>query len=92
MYMQAGAPSYPVLLGRRDGVESNAAWVDYPSPSSISFKSGVAYFNSKGLDQQDYVTLMGKNYARSFISTTYGHFISPRAPIKKYHEYQKSQN
>lgn len=87
MYMQAGAPSYPVLLGRRDGVDSNAAWVDYPSPSSISFESGVAYFNSKGLDQQDYVTLMGKNNFvslqdrnsdRSFISTTCGYrsFIS----------------
>ncbi|KAL0392484.1 UNVERIFIED_CONTAM: putative peroxidase 61 [Sesamum radiatum] len=54
----AGAPSYPVLLGRRDGLESNAAWVDLPSPS-ISVDDGLAYFKSKGLDAQDYATLLG---------------------------------
>ncbi|KAL2230392.1 UNVERIFIED_CONTAM: putative peroxidase 26 [Sesamum indicum] len=54
----AGAPSYPVYLGRRDGLGSNAAWVDLPSPS-ISSEGGLAYFRSKGLDAQDYVTLLG---------------------------------
>ncbi|KAK4433780.1 putative peroxidase 61 [Sesamum alatum] len=54
----AGAPSYPVLLGRRDGLESNAAWVDLPSPS-IPLEEGLAYFKSKGLDAQDYATLLG---------------------------------
>ncbi|XP_027118614.1 probable peroxidase 61 [Coffea arabica] len=54
----AGAPSYPVFLGRRDGLESNAAWVDYPSPSS-SWETVVTYANSKGLDEQDLVTLLG---------------------------------
>ncbi|KAL3829203.1 hypothetical protein ACJIZ3_018005 [Penstemon smallii] len=53
-----GAPSYPVLLGRRDGVESNAAWVDLPLPS-ISKEEGLAFFQSKGLDLNDYVTLLG---------------------------------
>ncbi|KAK6116745.1 hypothetical protein DH2020_049478 [Rehmannia glutinosa] len=56
----AGAPSYPVLLGRRDGVESNAAWVDLPSPY-ISWEKGLAYFRSKGLDAQDYATLLGSH-------------------------------
>ncbi|CAI9761659.1 unnamed protein product [Fraxinus pennsylvanica] len=54
----AGAPSYPVLLGRRDGFESKAAWVDLPSPS-ISWEAGLAYFQSKGLDVQDFATLLG---------------------------------
>ncbi|KAI3459795.1 hypothetical protein Pfo_016458 [Paulownia fortunei] len=56
----AGAPSYPVFLGRRDGVESNAAWVDLPLPS-ISLEEGLAYFKSKGLDAQDYATLLGSH-------------------------------
>ncbi|XP_073030497.1 probable peroxidase 26 [Primulina eburnea] len=54
----AGAPSYPVFLGRRDGLESKAAWVDLPSPS-VSWEEGYAYFKSKGLDAQDYATLLG---------------------------------
>ncbi|KAG9142972.1 hypothetical protein Leryth_006250 [Lithospermum erythrorhizon] len=54
----AGAPSYPVFLGRRDGPASSAAWVDLPSPSS-SWEEGFKYFQSKGLDVQDYVTLLG---------------------------------
>ncbi|KAJ8538559.1 hypothetical protein K7X08_027780 [Anisodus acutangulus] len=54
----AGAPSYPVFLGRRDGVESNAAWIDYPSPN-MSWEEGLAYFESKNLDVQDFVTLLG---------------------------------
>ncbi|KAG9142234.1 hypothetical protein Leryth_007672 [Lithospermum erythrorhizon] len=54
----AGAPSYPVFLGRRDGLESKASWVDLPSPS-ISWEQGLNYFQSKGLDLQDYVTLLG---------------------------------
>ncbi|KZV48464.1 putative peroxidase 61-like [Dorcoceras hygrometricum] len=54
----AGAPSYPVFLGRRDGLESKAEWVDLPS-ASISWEEGYAYFKSKGLDEQDYATLLG---------------------------------
>ncbi|PWA62775.1 peroxidase superfamily protein [Artemisia annua] len=54
----SGGPSYPVFLGRRDGRDSNAAWVDLPSPS-ISWESSLAYFESKGLDVQDMVTLLG---------------------------------
>ncbi|XP_047339873.1 probable peroxidase 26 [Impatiens glandulifera] len=54
----AGAPSYPVLLGRRDGYSSQASWVDLPQPS-ISWEDGLAYFQSKGLDILDYVTLLG---------------------------------
>ncbi|XP_009785414.1 putative peroxidase 61 [Nicotiana tabacum] len=54
----AGGPSYPVFLGRRDGFESNAAWIDYPSPS-MSWEEGLAYFESKNLDVQDFVTLLG---------------------------------
>ncbi|GMP78657.1 hypothetical protein CsSME_00034508 [Camellia sinensis var. sinensis] len=45
----AGAPSYPVFLGRRDGLDSNAAWVDLPSPS-ISLQTALQFFQSKGLD------------------------------------------
>ncbi|CAK9149618.1 unnamed protein product [Ilex paraguariensis] len=54
----AGAPSYPVFLGRRDGLESKAEWVYYPSPS-ISWESALAFFRSKGLDVQDMATLLG---------------------------------
>lgn len=56
--MQSGAPSYPVLLGRRDGFESNAASVNLPSPS-ISWQAALAFFKSKGLDVQDMSTLLG---------------------------------
>ena len=59
-FEQSGGPSYPVFLGRRDGRDSNAAWIDLPSPS-ISWESSLAYFESKGLDVQDMVTLLGKH-------------------------------
>ncbi|KAG6408399.1 hypothetical protein SASPL_131410 [Salvia splendens] len=54
----AGGPSYPVYLGRRDGMESKASWVDLPSPA-ISIDQGITYFKSKGLDDMDYATLLG---------------------------------
>ncbi|OMO90325.1 Plant peroxidase [Corchorus capsularis] len=54
----AGAPSYPVFTGRRDGMTSTAASVDLPSPS-ISLEAALAYFGSKGLDVLDMVTLLG---------------------------------
>ncbi|XAR71098.1 Peroxidase [Bertholletia excelsa] len=56
----AGAPSYPVYLGRRDGFESNAAWVDLPTPST-SLESALNYFQSKGLDVLDLTTLLGSH-------------------------------
>lgn len=54
----AGAPSYPVFTGRRDGMKSMAASVDLPSPS-ISWEAALAYFTSKGLDILDLTTLLG---------------------------------
>ncbi|CAK9171009.1 unnamed protein product [Ilex paraguariensis] len=42
----------------RDGLESKAEWVYYPSPS-ISWESALAFFRSKGLDVQDMATLLG---------------------------------
>ncbi|KAK1438237.1 hypothetical protein QVD17_04043 [Tagetes erecta] len=54
----SGGPSYPVFLGRRDGLQSDAAWVDLPSPS-ISWETALAYFTKKGLNMQDMVTLLG---------------------------------
>ncbi|KAD6453021.1 hypothetical protein R6Q59_015263 [Mikania micrantha] len=54
----SGGPSYPVFLGRRDGLESKAEWVDFPSPS-MSWESTLAYFKLKGLDVQDMATLLG---------------------------------
>ncbi|KAD3641739.1 hypothetical protein E3N88_30963 [Mikania micrantha] len=54
----SGGPSYPVFLGRRDGMKSDAAWVDLPLPS-ISWESALAYFTSKGLNVVDMVTLLG---------------------------------
>ena len=56
---QAGAPSYPVFTGRRDGMTSSASSVDIPSPS-ISLEKATAYFKSKGLDVLDMTTLLGK--------------------------------
>ncbi|XP_052207533.1 probable peroxidase 26 [Diospyros lotus] len=54
----AGAPSYPVYLGRRDGLDSKAGWVNLPSPS-ISWDSALAFFQSKGLNVLDMTTLLG---------------------------------
>ncbi|KAK8572798.1 hypothetical protein V6N13_048365 [Hibiscus sabdariffa] len=54
----AGAPSYPVFTGRRDGLTSTKASVDLPSPS-ISWEASLAYFKSKGLDVLDMTTLLG---------------------------------
>ncbi|XP_071703718.1 probable peroxidase 26 [Rutidosis leptorrhynchoides] len=54
----SGGPSYPVFLGRRDGLKSEASWVDLPSPS-ISWEAALAYFTSKGLNLQDMGTLLG---------------------------------
>ncbi|KAK9146123.1 hypothetical protein Sjap_006026 [Stephania japonica] len=54
----AGAPSYPVLTGRRDGMTSRMEKVDLPSPS-ISWESALSYFRSKGLDVLDMTTLLG---------------------------------
>ncbi|XP_076916687.1 putative peroxidase 26 [Bidens hawaiensis] len=54
----SGGPSYPVFLGRRDGLKSDATWIDLPSPS-FSWKSTLAYFTKKGLNLQDMVTLLG---------------------------------
>ncbi|KAF3455761.1 hypothetical protein FNV43_RR00403 [Rhamnella rubrinervis] len=54
----AGAPSYPVLTGRRDGFTSTAESVDLPSPS-ISWEAALAYFKSRGLDVLDMATLLG---------------------------------
>ena len=59
-FEQSGGPSYPVFLGRRDGMDSKAEWIDLPSPS-ISWESSLAYFESKGLDVQDMATLLGKH-------------------------------
>lgn len=59
MNQQAGAPSYPVFTGRRDGLTSNRDSVDLPSPS-ISFDQTLSYFKSKGLDVLDMVTLLGE--------------------------------
>ncbi|CAI9108634.1 OLC1v1008287C1 [Oldenlandia corymbosa var. corymbosa] len=69
----AGAPSYPVFLGRRDGFGSSAAWVDYPSPSS-SWATVQNYAISKGLDQQDLVTLLGAHT----MGTTHCQYIRDR--------------
>ncbi|XP_061365166.1 probable peroxidase 26 [Gastrolobium bilobum] len=54
----AGAPSYPVFTGRKDGMKSDAASVDLPSPS-ISWQEALAYFESRGLDVLDMTTLLG---------------------------------
>ncbi|KAI3928232.1 hypothetical protein MKW98_023833 [Papaver atlanticum] len=54
----AGAPSYPLKTGRRDGLVSDKAAVDLPSPS-ISWEASLAYFRSKGLDVLDMTTLLG---------------------------------
>ncbi|KAL3752659.1 hypothetical protein ACJRO7_000120 [Eucalyptus globulus] len=54
----AGAPSYPVLTGRRDGMSSSKASVDLPSPS-ISWEEALAYFESRNLDVLDLATLLG---------------------------------
>ncbi|KAK7261646.1 hypothetical protein RIF29_27962 [Crotalaria pallida] len=54
----AGAPSYPVFGGRKDGLKSDASSVDIPSPS-ISWQESLAYFNSRGLNVLDMTTLLG---------------------------------
>ncbi|KAF2321996.1 hypothetical protein GH714_005317 [Hevea brasiliensis] len=59
----AGAPSYPLYTGRRDGMTSSAASVDLPSPS-IPLSEALAYFKSKGLDVLDFATLLETFYKR----------------------------
>lgn len=54
----AGAPGYPIFTGRKDGMKSDAASVDLPSPS-ISWQESLAYFKSKGLNVLDMTTLLG---------------------------------
>ncbi|GAU21969.1 hypothetical protein TSUD_111090 [Trifolium subterraneum] len=54
----AGAPGYPVFTGRKDGMKSDAASVDLPSPS-ISWQESLAYFKSRGLNVLDMSTLLG---------------------------------
>ncbi|KAK9288888.1 hypothetical protein L1049_017355 [Liquidambar formosana] len=71
----AGAPSYPVFTGRKDGMVSSAASVDLPSPS-ISWESALAYFESKGLDVLDLGTLlgahtMGRTHCRYIVDRLY---------------------
>ncbi|XP_010526272.1 PREDICTED: probable peroxidase 26 [Tarenaya hassleriana] len=56
----AGAPSYPVFTGRRDGLKSDKRAVDLPSPS-ISWNQAMSYFNSKGLNVLDMATLLGSH-------------------------------
>ncbi|KAJ4969462.1 hypothetical protein NE237_016163 [Protea cynaroides] len=69
----AGGPSYPLLLGRRDGFGSSAATVDLPSPS-ISWQTSLAYFKSKGLDVLDMTTLLGAHT----MGRTHCHYILDR--------------
>ncbi|CAL5200057.1 unnamed protein product [Lathyrus oleraceus] len=54
----AGAPGYPVFTGRKDGMKSDAASVDLPSPS-ISWQDALTYFKSRDLDVIDLTTLLG---------------------------------
>ncbi|TKY48308.1 peroxidase 61 [Spatholobus suberectus] len=54
----AGGPAYPVFTGRKDGMQSNAASVDLPSPS-ISLQKVLEYFESRGLNEVDMTTLLG---------------------------------
>ncbi|XP_074281442.1 putative peroxidase 61 [Silene latifolia] len=54
----AGGPSYIVLTGRKDGFSSKASSVDLPSPY-VSMNEGLKYFKDRGLDVQDYTTLLG---------------------------------
>ncbi|PRQ37911.1 putative peroxidase [Rosa chinensis] len=56
----AGAPSYPVLTGRRDGLTSSRSSVDLPSPS-ISWQASLDYFKSRGLNVLDMTTLLGSH-------------------------------
>ncbi|KAF4362461.1 hypothetical protein G4B88_016044 [Cannabis sativa] len=57
-FVTSGGPSYIILTGRRDGMTSSASSVNIPSPS-MSVNETLAYFNSKGLDVRDMVTLLG---------------------------------
>lgn len=72
--MQAGAPSYPILTGRRDGFTSTAASVDLPSPS-ISREEALTYFQSKGLDVLDMATLLGKHTISISLDYSFFNFI-----------------
>ncbi|XP_010508422.1 PREDICTED: probable peroxidase 26 [Camelina sativa] len=56
----AGAPSYPVFTGRRDGLTSDKQNVDLPSPS-ISWDQAMDYFKSRGLSVLDMATLLGSH-------------------------------
>ncbi|KAL4015293.1 hypothetical protein IC575_027537 [Cucumis melo] len=85
----AGAPSYPVFTGRRDGFTSSIDAVDLPSPS-ISLQQGIQYFQSKGLDVLDMTTLlgahsMGKTHCRYIMDRLYN-FNGTRKPDPSMHK------
>lgn len=64
-----------MFLGRRDGFESNEAWINYPSPS-MSWEEGLAYFESKNLDVQDFVTLLGMSLSSSLLILTAYQYVT----------------
>ncbi|XP_050373842.1 probable peroxidase 26 [Argentina anserina] len=71
----AGAPSYPVFTGRRDGLTSSKSSVDLPLPS-ISWQASLEYFKSRGLNVLDMTTLlgshsMGKTHCRYILDRLY---------------------
>lgn len=75
MCQQAGGPGYPVFTGRKDGMRSDAASVDIPSPS-VSWQEALAYFKSRGLNVLDMGTLLGKTGLKSSSTNYYLLFFS----------------
>ena len=63
MFIQAGGPSWKVLLGRRDSTTANrtAAGVFLPGPSEL-LDSLKAKFLAVGLNTTDLVSLSGNYY------------------------------
>lgn len=62
IYMQAGGPTWSVLLGRRDSLTANQAGANTSIPSPVEGLSNItSKFSAVGLDTNDLVALSG-NY------------------------------
>lgn len=73
--MQSGGPSYPVELGRLDGLSSTAASVNGKLPQpTFSLNQLTAMFAANGLSQTDMIALSGMTIIIVIV-------LNSRAPI-----------
>ena len=69
--MQSGGPSYPVELGRLDGLRSTSSSVNGKLPQpTFNVDQLTSMFRAHGLDQTDMVALSGTSVHSPFLGVT----------------------